>query len=205
MRLVSDFYDSNVFVLEKGDQALIVDCGVEPSEIQRHLKGKKVVGVLLTHGHFDHAVYSDDYAKTLNTKVYASEMAKEYLADHKKNYSTDFEGLFFEIKNFQNFVFLSGDGEFVLGDFKIKYKQLGGHSKGDMIYEIDNEIFVGDILLGRDMGRVDLYGGNKIQMKQSLEVLLNEDYTIMHSGHGEDNDKKTQDKVIKIWTKFLSR
>ncbi len=205
MRFVSKFYDSNVFVLEKGEQVLIVDTAVEPDEMEKYVEGKKVVGVLLTHGHFDHALYVDEYAKKFNTKVFASEFAKEYLSDHKKNYSTDFEGLFLEIKDFQNFVFLSGEGECKIGNFLVKFKQLGGHSKSDMLYEIDNEIFVGDILLGRDMGRIDLYGGNKNEMKKSLEVLLNQKYSIMHSGHGEDNDKQTQDKVAKIWMKFLSR
>ena len=55
------------------------------------------------------------------------------------------------------------------------------------------------------MGRIDLYGGSKLKMIESLEYLLNKNYTVMHSGHGVDNEKIAQDKVAKLWIKFLSR
>ncbi len=205
MRIVSKYYSSNVFVLERGNQVLIVDSAVEPEEIKKYVQGKQVVGVLLTHGHFDHALFADEYAKLFETKVYASRFAKEYLADHKKNYSTDFQGLFMEVKDFSNFVFLDDKGELQLGDFTVEYKQLGGHSKGDMCFKIGAELFVGDVLIGRDMGRIDLYGGNKEDMKKSLTYLIEEDYEIMHSGHDVDNNKSTQDKVASLWLKFLNR
>ncbi len=205
MRIVSKYYDSNIFILEKENEVLIVDSAVEVKEIEKLVKGKKVVGVLLTHGHFDHALFADEYAKTFKTKVYASEFAKEYLSENRKNYSTDIEGLFLEIKDFKNFVFLSGEGEIEIGNFHVEFKQLGGHSKSDMCFKIDDEVYVGDVLIGRDMGRTDLYGGDKEEMKKSLSWLIDEDYQIMHSGHGEDNNKKTQDKVASIWIKFLSR
>lgn len=50
--------------------------------------------MLLTHGHFDHAYYVEEYANAFDTKIYLSEFAKEYLEDNKKNYSCDYEGLF---------------------------------------------------------------------------------------------------------------
>ena len=69
MRLVSYFYESNVFILEKNNEVLIVDCGIPASEIKKHIGNKKVVGVLLTHGHFDHAYYVEEYANTFDTKI----------------------------------------------------------------------------------------------------------------------------------------
>ena len=55
------------------------------------------------------------------------------------------------------------------------------------------------------MGRIDLIGGSKEEMAQSLKFLCDEDYEIMHSGHGADNSKTSQDKVARIWLRFLTR
>lgn len=45
----------------------------------------------------------------------------------------------------------------------------------------------------------------KKDMKESLKFLLNQNYKTMHSGHGQDNDKSIQDKVINLWLRFLNR
>ena len=204
MRIVSKLYDSNEFILENNNKVLIVDCGVPAKEIENYVQGKEVVGILLTHGHFDHAFYVEDYIKTFKTKVYASEFIKEYLEDSKKNYSTD-EGLFLEVKDFNNFIFLSNCGKFKLADFEFEYTSLGGHSKSDMCYLIDNELYVGDVIIGRGIGRMDLYGGNREEMIESLGKISKINYQKMHCGHGEDMPKQAQDKVITTYLRFLKR
>lgn len=205
MRLVGKYYDSNVFIVEKNNKVLIVDAGVEVERVKKEIGDKEVVGILLTHGHFDHCYFVEDYQKAFNVKVYASNFIREYLEDPKKNYSTDFENSFLKIGDFDNFVFLSECGVLKVGDFEISYKQLGGHSKSDMCFVVDNEVFVGDVVLGRAIGRMDLFGGNKEEMEKSLTYLKNLDYQVMHCGHGEDFEKKAQDKVCGIYLKFLSR
>ena len=160
-----------------------------------------MLAVFLTHGHYDHAFNVLKYSNFFNCKVYCSEFAKEYLQNSDFNYS---EGKF-KVDSFQNFEFLNGQGCLILGRFVVEFKQLGGHSKGDMCFKVGDEIFVGDILIGRDMGRIDLYGGDKQEMLKSLQTLFEMDYNIMHSGHGSDNEKPVQDKVIKLWQRFLNR
>ena len=44
MRLVSYFYESNVFILEKNNEVLIVDCGIPASEIKSILAIKRLLG-----------------------------------------------------------------------------------------------------------------------------------------------------------------
>lgn len=234
--------------VEYGAACVIVDAGARTQDVQKVVGGRRVLGVFLTHGHYDHSVYATDYAKQFGCKVFASAAAKEYLQNPDHNYS---EGKF-KVDDFSDFVFLSGSGVVRFeenGDAEavcfvensgetlnanaglqgreqklvnekeshvdenddqisgvcVQFFQLGGHSKGDMSYLIGEEIFVGDVLIGRDMGRVDLYGGNRQEMKNSLQKLVETNYRIMHSGHGADNTKETQDKVAKLWIKFLSR
>lgn len=200
-RFEGDFLDSNIFVVEDKNDCIIIDAGVDLNKFEDYLNGKNVLGIFLTHGHYDHSFFAIDYAKKYGCKIYGSQFLKEYLSNPDYNYS---EGKF-KVEDFSLFQFLGDCGELKLGNLKVFYKQLGGHSKSDMVFMLNDEIFVGDLLLGRDMGRIDLYGGSKADMKNALEYLLNQNYEIMHSGHGEDRKKIEQDKVIKLWLRFLNR
>lgn len=201
-KIVSDLISSNVFVISEGDYCFIVDAGATLEDVEKVVAGRKVEGILLTHGHYDHCARVLDYAKAFDAKIYASEFIKEYLEDGQKNYS---EGKF-AVSDFSDFKFLKDDrGLLKLPHFDIEYKQLGGHSKSDELYKYQQDIFVGDVVIGRDMGRIDLYGSDKEEMKNSLAYLKDLKYNVMHSGHGEDNSKQTQDKVVSLWLRFLTR
>ena len=200
-RIVSEIIESNVFVVSNEKGCIIFDAGASLGKVKDIIGNKKVEAVFLTHGHYDHCYFLNDYLKEFGCNVFCSEFAKEYLENSDFNYS---EGKF-KIYDFSKFKFLKGNGKVRVGDFDVEFKQLGGHSKSDMLYRVGDEIFVGDVLIGRDMGRIDLYGGSKERMKESLQTLLKEDYVVMHSGHGKDNDKQTQDKVCNLWIKFLNR
>ncbi len=202
MRIVGDIYESNVFITKN---TLIVDAGANLEKLEKCLAGCKVGGVLLTHGHFDHAYFAMDYAQKYGVKIYASEKIEEYLCEPKKNYSTDFDGMELKIDDFSNFVLLHGDGEFSAQNVKVKYFQLGGHSKSDMCFLVGDDLYVGDTIIGRGIGRMDLYGGNKQDMLESLKKISALSYKTMHCGHGEDLTKEMADKVIATYIRFLSR
>lgn len=202
MRIVGDIYESNVFITKN---TLIVDAGANLEKLEKCLAGCKVGGVLLTHGHFDHTYFAMDYAQKYGVKIYASVKIEEYLREPKKNYSTDFDGMELKIDDFSNFVLLHGDGEFSAQNVKVKYFQLGGHSKSDMCFLVGDDLYVGDTIIGRGIGRMDLYGGNKQDMLESLKKISALSYKTMHSGHGEDLTKEMADKVIATYIRFLSR
>lgn len=200
-KLESSLISSNVFVVSHDDSCIIIDAGVDVDKLKNFIGTKKVLGIFLTHGHYDHCFYVLEYQKLFGCKIYASEQIKQYLENPDFNYS---EGKL-KIDDFSSFVFLKNEGAVDIESFSVEFHQLGGHSKSDMVFLVDGEIFVGDLLIGRDMGRIDLIGGNKLEMKRSLEYLVKTDYVVMHSGHGEDHEKKQQDAVAKLWIKFLSR
>lgn len=202
MRIVGDIYESNVFITKN---TLIVDAGANLEKLEKCLAGCKVGGVLLTHGHFDHTYFAMDYAQKCGVKIYASAKIEEYLREPKKNYSTDFDGMELKIDDFSNFVLLHGDGEFSAQNVKVKYFQLGGHSKSDICFLVGDDLYVGDTIIGRGIGRMDLYGGNKQDMLESLKKISALSYKTMHCGHGEDLTKEMADKVIATYIRFLSR
>ncbi len=200
-RVESELVQSNTYVVSQGDDCVIIDAGAKWEELEEHLHGKNVRAILLTHGHYDHCFFLKEYLEHFDCPVYASKHICEYLKNPDYNYSNGN----FLFDDFAKFKFLSGKGKIEFGDICIEYQQLGGHSKSDMCYQIGDDIFVGDVLIGRDMGRIDLYGGDKNAMKRSLQFLVALDYHTMHCGHGAEVAKAVEDKVAKLWIKFLSR
>ena len=200
-RIVGDVNSSNVFVVGDDKACFVVDAGANLDSVKNVVGQRHVEGVLLTHGHYDHFFYVMDYLKEFGCQAFVSEKAVEYFLDEEKSYAP--KGLVLDGQS--NFVFLSGDGQLEFGNFCVDYFSVGGHTKSDMFFQFGQDLFVGDVLIGRDMGRIDLYGGDKSEMAKTFEKLLDLDYGVMHSGHGEDNKKFQQDIVIKTWLKFLKR
>lgn len=52
--LVVGFLKENCYVITKNDKTIIIDPGAESEHIIEFCKDKNVVGVLITHHHFDH-------------------------------------------------------------------------------------------------------------------------------------------------------
>lgn len=61
--------ETNCYILEKGQQCLIIDPGCEFDKIKNHIN-KKVVGVLITHSHFDHIGAIDEFVNYYNIYIY---------------------------------------------------------------------------------------------------------------------------------------
>ena len=63
----------NCYILEFNAQAIIIDPGDEPKKIEKELNNLEVVGILLTHNHFDHIgaleYFEEKYKVKHNTKI----------------------------------------------------------------------------------------------------------------------------------------
>ena len=198
-QITSSLLESNVFLLTKENGVLLVDGGVEVDKIKPFVEGKKVEGLLLTHGHFDHATYALDYAKEFGCKIYAAIQIKETLADPKINYS---DGKF-AVKDFSNFVFVEDGEEVQLGDFVVEPVSTPGHSKCSMCYLVDGHLFAGDTLFAVGMGRTDLVGGNGEELATSLEKIEKISFDNLYSGHGSNSTAKDQQLNIKACKRYL--
>ena len=64
----------NASIITDGNTFIQIDAGIQPDKVNREINYRlsKVVGVLVSHGHGDHAAYIDRYIK-LGIKVYANE------------------------------------------------------------------------------------------------------------------------------------
>ena len=62
-RVVVGYLETNCYVLVKDNECLVIDPGDEIDKIKKVIGDKKVVGVIITHHHFDHVgalKYFDD-------------------------------------------------------------------------------------------------------------------------------------------------
>lgn len=199
-RIIGEVYDANVFVLEKEDECLIIDSGASLEKVKNIVKNKKIQGVLLTHGHYDHSLYCNEYAKEFNCSIYAHKDITKTMKDKKANYSEEFI-----FDDFSKFVFINEDKKIKLGCFEIECFYCPGHSICCEVYKIKNELFSGDVLFARGVGRTDLVNSDKEQMFNSLCKLENIKFNTVHSGHDDDSTYEWQQKNIKIFKRFLAR
>ena len=88
--IVGSVYTNCYFLKNKETgELLIVDPGDAADTIERkvsEMQGKPV-GILLTHGHFDHIMAADEVRKKYNIPIYASEKEETTLLNPKVNLS----------------------------------------------------------------------------------------------------------------------
>lgn len=131
--------DSNLFWL--------VDCG-DLDFVIRQLPGNaKIMGVLLTHVHFDHIYGLNQLiGKFPECKVYTNNFGQKSLTDPKRNFSryhTDVDDFVFE---HPESVVVVGEGEKIElfeGVFADVY-YTPGHDESCLCYEIGENMFTGD-------------------------------------------------------------
>jgi phosphoribosyl 1,2-cyclic phosphodiesterase len=63
LRVIGSGSSGNCYILENEDEALIIDAGVRFLEVKKALRFqvRKIVGVIITHKHGDHAAFAHEY------------------------------------------------------------------------------------------------------------------------------------------------
>lgn len=169
------------YILEDEKQAVIIDCGFDFATVDDYVKSNKlnVLGVFLTHGHFDHALAGAQMLAN-GYEIYSSAYS-----DKLTSGGWDlgrFLGVKFTKFNTQNK--LEDNQTIKLGNFEITALYTPGHTVDGMCYLANGILFSGDTLLSGAYGRVDLPTASVESMKVSLKKLLSFDKKmIVCSGH----------------------
>jgi glyoxylase-like metal-dependent hydrolase (beta-lactamase superfamily II) len=189
--LILGAFQTNCYVLRTNETAqncLIIDTGLEASELVDFLKAHKLnpAAVVLTHGHADHIAGLCELRHCYpGVKVYIHKLDAEMLTGRKDNLSS-MAGVSFSSEPAD---FLIEDGDNIeQANIKLNVFHTPGHTPGGICLYAKNEgiIFVGDTLFADSVGRTDLSGGNETQLiksiKQKLCTLPGQ--TIVYPGHG---------------------
>lgn len=199
-QIVSDFLESNTFVIIEEGEALIVDAGASLEKVKKTVGNNVVVGILLTHGHYDHCFYVLDYIKEFGCSAFIHEHGIKTLANSNLNYGENFS-----IKDSTNFKTIKNDCGIKLGHYEIDVFATPGHSPCCVSYLIENDLFAGDAVFYHGIGRTDLAESNNHDMLQSLKKISTLKFTRLHSGHSLDSAYEDQQRNLNAYIKFLSR
>lgn len=191
----------NTYVVIEGDKCIIIDAGA-PLEEVKNVTDAEIVAVFITHGHFDHVQYIEEYDK-LGVPIYVNEKTLDFFSDPQKNVSDIFKSnLTFNVEN--TVTVKDGDIIEVLGT-TMKCLETPGHSEDGMCYLFGGiELFSGDTLFSIAIGRTDLETASDKQMIDSLLKLDKLDYAGLYSGHGRISSKEEQNTKTAYWINLLN-
>lgn len=156
----------------KTKEALIIDPGDSAKRIAEIIKEEGVtpVAVLLTHGHFDHAMAAEELAGEFQIPIYAHEKEQETLETPRINLSGMIgQSLTFHADNYVK------DGDVLnLAGFEIKVLHTPGHTLGGVCYYLEKEkvLFSGDTLFCQSVGRTDFPTGSSSTLIRSIKEKL---------------------------------
>ena len=181
-KLALGAYQTNCYLLFEGDKAVVIDPGYEADTILRALEtlGMSLEAILLTHGHFDHVGAVEALAKATGCSLWISQ--SDYT--QQKNPMNDYLYPIHD-KDFCEISFCEEDERISAGGLTFRVLETPGHTWGSVCYVCEDAMFCGDTLFAGACGRIDLPGGDRAAMVNSLERLaeMTADYRVF-PGHG---------------------
>lgn len=182
--------DNNVYLVidEASNQAAVVDTGLGAQEIQAKAQalGAKIVAILNTHGHPDHAADDAPLQRATGAKLEIFE-ADAYRLERNAKESHWFLPAPPPVAKPD--VHLK-EGSFVpVGGLTLQTLHTPGHTEGSCCFYEPKAgvLFSGDTLLAGTCGRTDLLGSSAARMKASLQRLATlPPETRVLPGHGPE-------------------
>lgn len=150
------YLECNCYLLIKGSKLLVIDPGDEAKKIINKIGDRQVVGIIITHYHFDHIGAINEIVSKYNTKIY--------------DYSNLIEGR----NTIDKF------------EFEVVYTPGHKEDAITIYFRDEKIMFVGDFIFNGSIGRCDLAGGNMDDMNKSIEKIKKyDDNIILYPGHGD--------------------
>lgn len=197
---------NNCYVVANGpnQECFIVDPGKDaPAGIKQIVDEHQLrpVGVLITHGHFDHTWSLNAVCEAYGIPAYIHKGDRFMLADPMAGMSAEFKSLIAQMDD-GSIKFgepaevreLDSETEVSLAGIDIAVDHAPGHTQGTTVYRVAGDeqegrppvAFTGDFLFQGSIGRTDLPGGDSAQMSESLRnvILPLDDDTVVLPGHG---------------------
>ncbi|NLG66935.1 MAG: MBL fold metallo-hydrolase [Actinobacteria bacterium] len=149
----------------------VIDPGGEAERLVQIMEKRGLVcrQILLTHGHFDHMGGAADLARLTGAPIACSPDMAPMLRDPDRYIPfPGFEGT----PGRELDQALHEDDVIAVGRLQVTAIETPGHSPGDMTFEIGGNLFCGDLLFRRSVGRTDFPGGDFDTLLASVAKLM---------------------------------
>ena len=179
-------YSANTYLIYDNTKCIVVDPANSIKTLKKFIGNRQLMGVLLTHGHYDHFMELSNLLKEFNVKVYLHQNAYKKLMNDNLSCAILF-GKTFKIDLDENHIVFVNESSKLDFDFvQVKVLYTPGHTNCSVVYQIDDLLFCGDLLFPMSVGRNDLPTGNVILLNESLKRIKKmEQNVIVHPGHDE--------------------
>ncbi len=191
---------ANCYFLIQDSECLIIDPADEAGFILEELQRRNLtlVGMLATHGHFDHIMAAGEIQKSLNVPLYI--FKDDMFLIKRLNETAEY---FLEHNPYllqpTNIVFLN-EKMLHVTCFMLQVLHTRGHTPGSccFYFKKENILFTGDTLFKQGIGRYDHSYSSKKDLFNSLRKLLKlPAETVIYPGHGESTDIKNEQNNLK--------
>ena len=195
-------YATNCWIIagKPGQECIIVDPGMAKPNLVKDIIEKvsehnlKPVGILITHGHLDHIFSVLPLTKQTPMRTFITGDDRFLLTDptgaiDKGGVSEQLISAFGgdKFKEPADVVEVEDFSHFEIAGLEIGAIFAPGHTKGSVIYTVDNkQLISGDVLFAGSIGRTDLPTGSASQMRKTLReriLTLPDDLNVL-PGHG---------------------
>jgi len=180
---------ANCYFLIADNNCLIIDPADDASFILEELQRQQLnlVGMLATHGHFDHVMAIGEIQQSLKIPlhIHKEDVFLINRLEQTAEHFLDYKPVILPINQLENFP----PSPRLRWASKLKILHTPGHTPGSccFYFEEENALFTGDTLFKEGIGRTDLSYSSKEDLKKSLKKIFKlPRETIIYSGHGED-------------------
>ena len=174
--------ENNVYVLEDPEthEALLIDGCFEPQTIIEGTQGTRVVGIVQTHGHYDHVQALPALKEHFDVPVYAHP-GEDYPV------AIDVE--------------LSDGDTIAFGEREAKVIFTPGHTPGGVCLLVGKHLISGDTLFPGGPGNTWNDPEKFAQIIENVETKLFTlpDETVVYPGHGRDTTIGTEKPSLQEW------
>lgn len=161
---------TNCYLLSFENEILVIDPGDEFEKIKEKIGDKTIMGIIVTHYHFDHIGALDELKDFAKCKIYDFKNLK---TGNNKIEKFEFET-----------IFTPGHKEDLISIY----------------FEKENALFCGDFIFENSIGRWDLEGGNFREMQESIENILKyPDEMTIYPGHGDITTLKRERRNLEAY------
>jgi hydroxyacylglutathione hydrolase len=177
-------FGTNYWILspDGGDEAVVIDAGFDADGIRDTVEraSKRLVGILLTHAHLDHAAEAGDLAgDDIPVFVHADDAIAFEDIDR---WNPGFENPLSAVKDLRTI----SDGEVLsLAGLSLVVHHTPGHTPGHCSFEVGPALAGGDLVFASSIGRSDFPNSSAADMQRSLRWFLTLDDAVeVLPGHG---------------------